>query len=544
MADETFLEDASGIPRAGETFIEDSNAGPAQGAGYQPLPPTLIAEGYRAIKELGAGAEARVWLCTSSSGQGYAVKVYFRPPKYTFELGSPEYRRHFSPKWAVEVVRRGCDYVAGSPLHYEVMEYCAHGTLEEFIASRGRSDELATTILGRLSWCIKSLQGERGKVVHGDIKPRNVLVRNADETELVLSDFGLTLDLGERSNLSNFGHGTTAYNAPEIMRVKGAPADWWSLGMVMYTVLVGRGYYQVSEQGWANQRTIEVDLISRDISLSAVDQLDVPPVRRRRWKMLLAGLLTRDPDHRWGSGQVESWLAGGNPEVRRAIDSETDLSTTAAPSPPVEPFAFAGVAEFDSPAALGQAMADRPTDAARLLSGRGTDRLISWLRDEARTGDDYSEIRQHNWDPDAKVAYFVNRLSPTANLTFRSKPIGSPADLRRLVQDGDTDVIDALFGAEVIGAVANNGTRSGYRMIEANWRDLVDRATEAAQQRGIPLSTDALLHLRTWALLLAASDSTVADRYITDVRSRVASSAMSAANEVEWFVRLRRDAGL
>lgn len=543
MADETFVEGRD-ADRAGETVLENAGAARNSHPGYSPLPPTLVNRGYTVVRELGFGAEARVWLCTAGSGRGYAVKVYFRAPKYTFALGSPEYHAHFSPEWTVEVLERSCDHVAGTEMHYEVMEYCAHGTLEEFTASRGCTDEMGTAILRRLTWCIKSLQGDRGKVVHGDIKPRNILVRDTDQIELVLTDFGLTVDLGERSNLSNFGQGTTAYNAPEIMRVKGAPADWWSLGMVMYTTLVGRGYYQLGTEHWANQRTIEADLISRDISLSAIDELAMPAVRRGRWKLLLAGLLTRDPEQRWGAGEVESWLTGGSPPVHRRIDTVESFTTPEPPPQRIEPFPFAGVGEFDSPQALGEAMAARPGDAARLLGGKGTDRLISWLRDDARTGDDYSELRQHNWDPDAKVAYFVGRLAPNASLSFRSRAIGSPADLRRLVQAGDVEVIDALFDADLLGSVAAEGPRSGYRMIQANWRDLVDRAVEAARQRGIPLSTEALGHVRTWALLLAASDATVVDGYLEGVRSRVNSATMSAANEVDWFSGLRRDAGL
>lgn len=495
MADDTFLEGGDRAGRAGETFIETPIGGASHAGGFQPLPDALTSRGYRVVRELGFGAEARVWLCTNQSGREFAIKLYFRAPKYTFALDSPEYRAHFSPEWTVQVFERGSDHVAGTEMHYEVMEYCGHGTLEEFTASHGRTDELSTAIVERLSWCIKSLQGERGKVVHGDIKPRNILVRNADRVELVLTDFGLTIDLGERSNLSNFGQGTTAYNAPEIVRVKGTPADWWSLGMVMYTVLVGRGYYQISDDRWATQRTIEVDLISRDISLSAIDAVDATP----------------------------------------APDEQPDQ---------VEPFAFAGVGEFTSPQALGEAMAARPEDAARMLSGKGTDRLLAWLRDDVRDSDDYSELGHHNWDPDAKVTYLVGRLAPDFPLSFRSRPIGSPAELRKLVQSGDVDVVDALYTADLLGSIAVGSARSGYRMIQVNWTDLVDLATDAARQRGIPLSEDAQRHIRMWALLLAASDASVVDSYLDGVRTRINSPQMAAAGDVSWFVALRRDAGL
>lgn len=542
MADATFIEpdDEDG---PGKTFVEGSGTPPSS-AGYQPIPPSLVSDGYRMQTRLGIGAEAQVWLCTSGSGRSVAVKVYFREPKYAFEFNSEAYRRHFSPEWTVEVFQRGCDLVPGSDIHFEIMEYCAHGTLEELVARQGRTDEIATRILNRLTFCIKSLQGDRGKVVHGDIKPRNVLIRDVEQTELVLADFGLTIDLGERSNLSNFGQGTTAYNAPEIMRVKGAAADWWSLGMVMYTVLVGRGYYQIDADRWANQRTIEADLISRDISLDEIDRLDWPAPRRARWKLLLAGLLTRDPNKRWGATEVELWLAGNSPPVYRQLDADNQAGQRPQDRLSVEPFPFAGVGEFSSPEALGEAMAAQPADAARMLGGKGTKNLLTWLMDEVRSGDDYSELGQHNWDPDAKVAYFVAKMAPGTPLTFRGQPIGTPADLRRLVQNVEADVIDALFDAELLGSLANTGARSGYRMIQANWSDLVSRASEAARARAVPLSNEALRHIRQHALLLAASDSTVAERYVEDVRRRVHSAGLAGADEVGWFARLRADARL
>lgn len=541
----THLEEGARQSRPAETVIEGVHMAPASvHGGFQPLPPTLVDAGYQLVRRLGTGAEATVWLCTDASGREVAVKVYFRTPTYVFELNSDDYQQHFSPAWVVQIFERGCDQVPGGEMYYEIMEYCSHGTLEELVGEQVCTDTLATHIVARLTWCIKSLHGDRHKVVHGDIKPRNVLVRDPAGPELVLADFGLAIDLGERSNLSNNGQGTTAYNAPEIMRVKGAPADWWSLGMVMYTMLVGRGYYQLDQDHWANQRAIEADLISHDISLAEIEKLEMPAPQRNRWMMLLGGLLTRDPDSRWDATEIESWLAGGSPPVYRPL--EAPVADTVVPqggSRPAEPFAFAGVGEFWSAPELGDAMAKQPRDAARMLSGKGTDRLAEWLQNIVRTGDDYRELADHHWDPDAKVTYFVATLAPNTPLTFRSRPIGTPADLRRLVQDGDTDTIDALYQADLLPSLANAGPRSGYRMIDANWHDIVDRATEAARARGIPLSDVASTHIRRQALLLAASDATVADHYVTDVRRRLAAQGPQA-NEVDWFARLRADAGL
>ncbi|GAB3003577.1 hypothetical protein [Mycobacterium bourgelatii] len=157
MADETFIEGGS-AQRAPATHIEGDQAGLAE---YQPLPPSLAAQGYRAIRELGVGAEARVWLCTNSDGVQVAVKVYFRAPDYKFELNSSKYRQHFSREWTVEVLQRGSDRVAGTEMHYEVMEYCADGTLEEFVAAQGHSDQIATQDTGPFGLLPQGLTGAR-----------------------------------------------------------------------------------------------------------------------------------------------------------------------------------------------------------------------------------------------------------------------------------------------------------------------------------------------------------------------------------------------
>ncbi|GAB3003568.1 protein kinase domain-containing protein [Mycobacterium bourgelatii] len=394
-----------------------------------------------------------------------------------------------------------------------------------------------------MAYCLKGLQGPDAQVVHGDLKPRNVLVRNVADVDLVLSDFGLTFDLDQRSHLSNFGHGTTAYNAPEVMRVKGAPADWWSLGMVMYTVLVGRGYYQADDRRWLNQRAIETDLLARDVSLTAIDELAMPAERRWRWKLLLAGLLTRDFDLRWGAAQVEAWLAGQSPAVHRPLDGQGGPMPESGHSRPVKPFPFANVGEFTSPAALGAAMAERPDEAARMLSGKGINRLLTWLTKEVCTGDDYSELAQHNWGPDAKVAYLVARLAPTAPLTFRGYAVTAPSDLVRLAQSADTEVVGALFDARLLGGIADDAARSGYRMIDVNWHDVVARSRDAASRRGVPFTRQVRRQVRQVALSITAmADSASVQRYAADVMARVSAAEFAAAREVDWFVRLCSDA--
>ena len=88
------------------------------------------------------------------------------------------------------------------------------------------------------------------QVLHGDIKPKNILVRNDGEPSLL--DFNLSQDLASK-NLEQVG-GTVPYMAPEIYRglmgqeVQPSEAsDIYSLGVVMYEFVTGRHPYPYTE---------------------------------------------------------------------------------------------------------------------------------------------------------------------------------------------------------------------------------------------------------------------------------------------------------
>ncbi|HEX5135780.1 MAG TPA: protein kinase [Planctomycetota bacterium] len=121
------------------------------------------------------------------------------------------------------------------------LEYIDGGSLEDRLA---REPRLPLHEAGRIAQGILKGLGDAHAqgIVHGDIKPGNVLLGNDGSVKLV--DFGLAHLIGELSLRVPRDEvvGTPAYMAPEvIMGEQPAPAsDLWSFGVVLYRMLAGR----------------------------------------------------------------------------------------------------------------------------------------------------------------------------------------------------------------------------------------------------------------------------------------------------------------
>lgn len=123
--------------------------------------------------------------------------------------------------------------------HYIVMEYVRGRTLKQLISQRGALDKKeAVDIMIQLTSAVE--HAHENNIIHRDIKPQNVLVK--DDGTVKITDFGIALahDAVQLTQ-SDAVLGSAHYLAPETTR--GEPAtnqiDIYALGIVFYELLCG-----------------------------------------------------------------------------------------------------------------------------------------------------------------------------------------------------------------------------------------------------------------------------------------------------------------
>src|SRR3954453_9351283 len=117
--------------------------------------------------------------------------------------------------------------------------------LARMLISRGRLlPELVVRIGAEMAEALEAAHA-RG-LVHRDVKPANVLLEGASgEGAALLTDFGLTKQLGRERTQAGVFVGTFDYAAPEQFRGDAVDArtDVYALGCVLYQALSGRVPY-------------------------------------------------------------------------------------------------------------------------------------------------------------------------------------------------------------------------------------------------------------------------------------------------------------
>lgn len=276
--------------------------------------------GYKIQREIGQGRSSRVYLALQHAfGRPVAIKVLSpevsrdRKRKASF-LAKGKVARTLDHPNIVRVFDTGETEDAA----YIVMEYVRGGDLNANLRDGLHMQNVLAVIKG-----VASALGhahDKG-IIHGDVKPGNVLI---DETGTsLLSDFGVGLGAGTAVDSIQVG-GTAGYTSPEQAagREIDGRSDFFSLGAVFYLMLTGH---------------LPFDPDSGGGSMRSRDGPPALPIQMAAVETVVQRLLARSPDGRFGSAveiidaldAVRTGDSVPNAVVKTAVVSTSEIAALA-----------------------------------------------------------------------------------------------------------------------------------------------------------------------------------------------------------------------
>lgn len=257
--------------------------------------------GYRLLRKIGEGGTSRVFLAerlkrlgqpTGEPGQVVLKVLNARL------IADPAFIERFIREYRVisavqnEHVARIYDQGITDEHLYIAMEYFSGGDLRTRMERRDTARLTSIQALKITMQIARALDAIHGAgVIHRDLKPHNIMFRDADHLALV--DFGLAKQVGEKTITSTGGLlATPLYMSPEqcLGRSQDLRSDLYSVGVILYEMLT-------------NQRLYDSDNLA-GIAFQHV-HADIPrlPEPLQGYQTLVERLLAKNPDARFQSAR-------------------------------------------------------------------------------------------------------------------------------------------------------------------------------------------------------------------------------------------------
>lgn len=249
---------------------------------------------FNILKVIGKGSFGKVLLVSKKdTGHLYAMKVLKKDAlvKRNQVQHTKAERRILRTCDSPFIVRMHFAFQSADKL-YLVLDYLPGGELFFHLKRERRFEEERVRLYAaELVLALEHLHAR--DIVYRDLKPENVLLDPGGH--VCLTDFGLSKEAVATGGRTKTFCGTPEYIAPEILQGlgHGKPVDWWSLGTLVYEMLVGLPPFYSTDVN-----TMYDKILRGELSFPAYVSPDA--------RSLLTALLQRAPEHRLGSGEGDS----------------------------------------------------------------------------------------------------------------------------------------------------------------------------------------------------------------------------------------------
>ena len=191
---------------------------------------------------------------------------------------------------------------------FEIMDYAEGGTLEKHLPIKNipRFKIIIAETVNAYKFC------HANGIIHKDIKPQNLYCKNADGTDIVIGDFGISSSLeGGMSRHLTSQSFTVGYAAPEMYGIGGKvyvgkEVDYYALGITLIHI-------------WDGVSPFDNLSIHSIANLTTSGKVRIPEDMPKNVQNLVKGLITVDYTKRWGYEEIQRWLKGEDVPVHFQI---------------------------------------------------------------------------------------------------------------------------------------------------------------------------------------------------------------------------------
>ncbi|EMD90969.1 hypothetical protein COCC4DRAFT_194573 [Bipolaris maydis ATCC 48331] len=190
---------------------------------------------YTVGRLIGKGSFGKVYLASHKLSNGSRVVLKSaRKDDANLAREIHHHRQFIHPH-----IARLYEVIVTEQMVWLALEYCPGDELYNYLLAKGalepaKVQRIFTQLVGAVTYV------HNKSCVHRDLKLENILLDKHGDVKLV--DFGFTREYEGKSNCLQTWCGTICYSAPEMLKGEkyaGEKVDVWSLGIILYALLVG-----------------------------------------------------------------------------------------------------------------------------------------------------------------------------------------------------------------------------------------------------------------------------------------------------------------